>query len=264
MVALAGTVVVLAGLVLTFQLLRAECGTPAHTGTEVDAPAVPAPPEAVRLAQPAPAPLTPVRPEPQARLLEPEASGPAVESSPRVNVARWPLGQAKPAVVTAAKPAVTLPSRLGPVQAMPALAAAPHHRSAARALVLPLTGTHPCLLEDHGALVLPPDVRQQLGTPAPRTLFVTPGPEASLWLFTGAGLERWADDPDRTSSVRAREARRRCLAQTEACAVDRSGRVHLPEHLAQLAGLRQDAVLLGVGDHLELWDAERWLQYREH
>jgi DNA-binding transcriptional regulator/RsmH inhibitor MraZ len=29
------------------------------------------------------------------------------------------------------------------------------------------------------------------------------------------------------------------------------------------AGLKQDTVLIGVGDHLELWDAQRWQKYSQ-
>ena len=35
----------------------------------------------------------------------------------------------------------------------------------------------------------------------------------------------------------------------------------VPERLAQFAGLNHEVVLLGVRDHLELWDAQRWQQY---
>jgi MraZ protein len=48
------------------------------------------------------------------------------------------------------------------------------------------------------------------------------------------------------------------FAQTEKAAVDRAGRVVLPERHAAHAGLRHEVILLGAGDHLELWDAQRW------
>src|SRR5262249_53675781 len=53
-----------------------------------------------------------------------------------------------------------------------------------------LTGTHPRTLDDKKRLVLPKRVREQLGQP--ETLFVTPGPDQSLWLYTQAGLEQLA------------------------------------------------------------------------
>jgi MraZ protein len=39
---------------------------------------------------------------------------------------------------------------------------------------------------------------------------------------------------------------------------DKAGRVLVPEHLRQLAGLRKQVVLIGVSDRVEIWDAERY------
>ena len=51
------------------------------------------------------------------------------------------------------------------------------------------------------------------------------------------------------------------FAQTEAIDLDRSGRILIPERLLQFAGLQHEVVMIGVRDHLELWDAGRWQQY---
>ncbi len=39
---------------------------------------------------------------------------------------------------------------------------------------------------------------------------------------------------------------------------DRQGRVIVPPHLAEHAGLGKDVVLAGVSDHLEIWDRAEW------
>ncbi len=124
-----------------------------------------------------------------------------------------------------------------------------------------LTGTHPRTLDDKNRLGLPKRVREQLG--GPETLFVTPGPDQCLWVYTQAGLERLAEKLDQTpvTDAEARASRRLYFAQTEAVDVDRAGRVLLPERLVAYAGLKHEVLLLGVRDHLELWDAERWRQY---
>jgi MraZ protein len=124
-----------------------------------------------------------------------------------------------------------------------------------------LTGTHPRTLDDKKRFALPRRVRELLGEPA--TLFVTPGPDQCLWLYTQDGLERLAEKLDQTpaANAEARVFRRLYFAQTEAVDLDRSGRVLLPERLVQFAGLRHEVVLIGVRDHLELWDAERWQRY---
>ena len=124
-----------------------------------------------------------------------------------------------------------------------------------------LTGTHPRTLDDKKRLALPRRVREQLGEP--QTLFVTPGPDQCLWLYTQDGLERLAERLDRSPATDAevRVFRRLYFAQTESVDVDRNGRILIPERLVQFAGLRHDVVLIGVRDHLELWDAERWQNY---
>jgi len=124
-----------------------------------------------------------------------------------------------------------------------------------------LTGTYPRTLDDKKRLALAKRVREQLGDP--ETLFVTPGPDQCLWLYTQAGLERLAEKFDQApaTDAEARVFRRLYFAQTEAVDVDGSGRVLIPERLVQFASLKHDVVLLGVRDHLELWDAERWQRY---
>ncbi len=124
-----------------------------------------------------------------------------------------------------------------------------------------LTGTHSRTLDDKNRLALPRRVREQLGEPG--TLFVTPGPDKCLWLYTQAGLEQLAAKLDQTpaTDAEARVFRRLYFAQTEAVDLDRSGRVLIPERLIQFAGLKREVVLIGIRDHLELWDAQQWQEY---
>jgi MraZ protein len=124
-----------------------------------------------------------------------------------------------------------------------------------------LTGTYPRTLDEKKRLTLPRKLREQLENA--ETLFVTPGPDQCLWLYTQAGLEQLAARLDQApaTDAEARIFRRLYFAQTEAVDIDRSGRILIPERLLPFAGLRHETVLLGVRDHLELWDAERWQQY---
>jgi MraZ protein len=124
-----------------------------------------------------------------------------------------------------------------------------------------LTGTYPRTLDDKKRMALPKRVREQLGDP--ETLFITPGPDQCLWLYTQAGLEQLADRLDQApaTDAEARVFRRLYFAQTEAVDVDKNGRVLVPERLVQFAGLQHEIVLIGVRDHLELWDAARWQEY---
>jgi MraZ protein len=124
-----------------------------------------------------------------------------------------------------------------------------------------LTGTHPRTLDEKKRVGLPKKVRELLQDP--ETLFVAPGPDGCLWIYTQDGLELLAAKLDQSpaADVDARVFRRLYFAQAEAVDVDRSGRILIPDRLIQFAELKHDAVLIGVRDHLELWDATRWQEY---
>jgi MraZ protein len=124
-----------------------------------------------------------------------------------------------------------------------------------------LTGTHPRTLDEKKRVGLPKKVRELLQDP--ETLFVAPGPDGCLWIYTQDGLELLAAKLDQSpaADVDARVFRRLYFAQAEAVDVDRSGRILIPDRLIQFAELKHDTVLIGVRDHLELWDATRWQEY---
>ena len=127
--------------------------------------------------------------------------------------------------------------------------------------IMLLTGTYPRTVDDKGRLALPKRVRELLKEPT--TLFVTPGPDQSLWLYTEADLERQAGRLDETpaTDAEARVYRRLYFAQIEQVDIDKAGRLLVPERLIKFATLQKDVVLLGIRDHLELWNAARWTDY---
>jgi transcriptional regulator MraZ len=124
-----------------------------------------------------------------------------------------------------------------------------------------LTGTYPRALDDKGRLALPKRLREQLKEPP--VLFVTPGPDQSLWVYTETDLERLSAKFDEApaADAEARVFRRLFFSQAESVDLDKTGRILIPERLAQFAALKKDVVLIGVRDHLELWDAARWQEF---
>src|SRR5271165_4002531 len=124
-----------------------------------------------------------------------------------------------------------------------------------------LTGTYPRTLDDKKRLGLPKRVREQLHDP--EQVFVTPGPDQCLWLYSQDGLERLAEKLDQApaADAEARVFRRLYFAQTEAVDVDRTGRILISDRLLQFASLQREVVLIGVRDHIEIWDAQRWQTY---
>jgi len=124
-----------------------------------------------------------------------------------------------------------------------------------------LTGTHSRTLDEKKRLTLPKRVREQLGDAT--QLFVTPGSDGCLWIGSRQELERLSEKLDQApaTDAEARVFRRLFYAQMEAVDVDRAGRILVADRLLQHAGIQHEAVLLGVRDHLELWDAQRWQEF---
>jgi len=118
----------------------------------------------------------------------------------------------------------------------------------------PFVGTFFATLDERKELVLPQAVSEQMALP--HCVYVTPGPENCLWICNAPALVRL------TATLEA-DSRRLFFAQTVRAAVDRAGRLALPESLWPIGCRRHDFVLIGVGDHFELWNAERFQRYVE-
>jgi MraZ protein len=126
-----------------------------------------------------------------------------------------------------------------------------------------LTGTFVRAIDDKLRLAIPKRFRDALTGSQQQSLFVTPGTDRSLAVYTEETLGRLADRLAAASPAGAevRAFSRLFYAQAQQVEIDSQGRIRLPAELAALAGLGQEAILLGVQDHLEIWDRGRWEQY---
>lgn len=57
------------------------------------------------------------------------------------------------------------------------------------------------------------------------------------------------------------EKRRFLFASTVYLEIDDQGRFVVPKHLLQHVGLSDKMVIVGVGDHFEIWTQSNWQQY---
>lgn len=125
-----------------------------------------------------------------------------------------------------------------------------------------LTGSFQRAIDEKQRIAIPKPFREALGSDV-HVLFVTPGTDGSLALYTEAALAQLAERLT-AASPNGQDVRafgRLFYARAQAVELDGQGRVRIPPELAQLAGLSSEAVLLGVQDHLELWDRARWEAY---
>jgi MraZ protein len=126
-----------------------------------------------------------------------------------------------------------------------------------------LTGSFHRLLDDKLRFAIPKPLRDAIGHPDQAVLYLGPGTDGSLAFYPEISFAKLASRLEQgSSSGRDLVAFSRLFyAQVQRVEVDKHGRVRLPNQLADLAGLRREIVLLGVRDHLELWDREKWEMY---
>ena len=126
-----------------------------------------------------------------------------------------------------------------------------------------LTGTFSRAVDEKLRIAIPKPLREALGPLVKKALYVTPGTDGSLAIYTEDALaemaNRLAQASPNAQDVRAFS--RLFYARAQAVELDSQGRVRIPPDLAALAGLGKEAVLIGVHDHLELWERRRWEQY---
>lgn len=125
-------------------------------------------------------------------------------------------------------------------------------------------GTFEHALDDKHRLMIPSRLREQIPADEQGVFFVTLWLDGCLGLFTRRGGEelvqkvKAAGGSYQKSS--ARSFARHLFANTRREELDAQGRLLLSDKLCAKAGIRRDVVLVGVNDHIEVWDRRRWAE----
>jgi MraZ protein len=126
-----------------------------------------------------------------------------------------------------------------------------------------LTGTFERSVDEKLRIAIPKRLRDALEPAEAKGVYVAPGTDGCLAIYTEAAFAKLADRltqiPPTQQDVRAFS--RLFYGQAQYTDIDGQGRMRIPAELAKLAGLQKEAVLVGVQDHMELWDKQRWEAY---
>ena len=108
-----------------------------------------------------------------------------------------------------------------------------------------------------GRLIVPSKFREQLGD----EFVVTKGLDGCLFVYENT---EWKILEEKLKALpltnaNARKINRFFLAGAALCEVDKQGRILLPAVLREFAGIGKDAVMVGVGNRIEIWSKESWM-----
>lgn len=120
-------------------------------------------------------------------------------------------------------------------------------------------------LDDKGRITVPRRIRETMDHEGHLIWYMARGFGHSIFLFH---RDEWNKIRQQAGSRPAMDAKslafRRLLFSSVAEArPDGQGRMAVPQHLREYAGIDKEAVLIGVDDHLELWDKEAWKKFQE-
>ena len=124
------------------------------------------------------------------------------------------------------------------------------------------TGTFERTLDEKQRLLLPKSVKKTLSESA--SVFVTPGQSDCLELHNLESIEQRLADVTRSQTPGNRKSFSRLFfAQAEKCELDSQLRIRIPQRLLEWSKLDNRVVILGVGEHWEIWNEDKWQEYRQ-
>ncbi len=127
-----------------------------------------------------------------------------------------------------------------------------------------LIGEYTHTIDEKNRMSLPAKFRALLG----KKVVITPGLEDCLFVFT---LKEWTKVKTRLSnsesdlsflSADRRSFNRFMFARAAEVELDSIGRILLPQFLKERLGLKNEAVVVGVEDRVEIWHAKAWDKYK--
>lgn len=112
-------------------------------------------------------------------------------------------------------------------------------------------------IDNKGRLTIPARFREQL---ASEGAFITQGFDQNLMLLTTQSFDEIYQRVNRLSmtSEIARKLKRLIFSNANQVDVDKAGRILIPQYLRSAAVLDGEAMVVGVGDYVEIWSPILW------
>ncbi|MCI8387313.1 MAG: division/cell wall cluster transcriptional repressor MraZ [Clostridiales bacterium] len=117
-----------------------------------------------------------------------------------------------------------------------------------------LTGEYFHSLDSKGRVFVPAKLREALGN----TFMLARSVDGCLSLYH---LDEWTKLTDKLAALpdtQTRPIRRFLFTFASEATPDSQGRINIPVGLREYACLEREVAILGVGDHAEIWAADRW------
>ena len=125
-----------------------------------------------------------------------------------------------------------------------------------------LIGQYEAKVGAKSRIALPKKFREVLGD----KLIITLGYENSLIIVSEENWKALLEGTEGRPFIHSetRETQRFLLGGATNVELDSKGRFILPGYLREFAQIKDEAIFLGLSRYVELWDKEKWLEYRQN
>ena len=116
-------------------------------------------------------------------------------------------------------------------------------------------------LDEKGRLVIPRKMREEIGV----KVYILKGYDGALSIFKASAFEQLCKEIN-TLPFNKKDSRaflRIQLANACEIDVDKAGRIQIPSQLLTRYQIGKDVIVLGVLDHIEVWDVKTYEQYEK-
>ncbi|MFZ5392472.1 MAG: division/cell wall cluster transcriptional repressor MraZ [Patescibacteria group bacterium] len=116
-------------------------------------------------------------------------------------------------------------------------------------------------VDDKGRVAMPAKYRDQIEKGA----ILTRGNDASLTIYLINEWEKLVEKLMKLpqSKTDVRNYARLVLAGAVEIKLDKQGRINIPKYLLDFAQINKKVVFVGLYDKVEIWDEQRWMDYRQ-
>ena len=120
-------------------------------------------------------------------------------------------------------------------------------------------------IDARGRVNVPAKMRKSISPDANNTFTVTRGQETCIVAYP---LDEWKKYEEKFENLNQYDKKNRfflrmILMWSEEVSLDAQQRIGIPKKLLEYAGIDKKVLIVGVGDHIELWDPDAYEKYIE-
>ena len=122
-----------------------------------------------------------------------------------------------------------------------------------------LIGEYEHSLDAKGRLIMPAKIREDIG----EKFIITKGLDGCLFGFS---QNEWTNFEEKLKTLpltnkNARDFVRFFLSGAIECEIDKQGRFLIASNLREYGAFEKEAVIIGVGTRIEIWNKDKWKTY---